>query len=694
MFKYMFMLILICFLFPVSAISLSTQSKTVLLVPDRAGDRKIGILTERLRSVAGIGEIEINPAGIPAGKPVLVAGYGDNKLLEQLAQKHRLALGEFDLNRDGYLFRNNVPQEGSILAAAHSFLGLYYALDELARQSAETCSITVCDRIERPALRLRGITMYDNWNAGYMDSCLVWVLANRLNRIELKDTDLDDFIFYRKFDKLNRYRKKGNFAEPPWGHASLLDEKAIQAHRDWLVDYIHRCHAYDIEIVMWHHEFVVLDELCQAYPGMCKDNAPDYSSGLFFEFLESKYDEFFQGPGAEIDGIVLTTVEGNVHLVDFGEELIFRVLDMAHRMCAKYGKKLIFRTFGWDAEQEAKLANVANRLDPEVWVMHKHVPMDWMESFPHNPNLVRVTGHTAMLETEMGGEQRGNGRLPVWAGDYFKYRLQNALPTGIVGATARINRRGVENLGQATFARIHDRLYGGSFNPNMANLFFFSRLVWNPEADIGELYSEWAGQYYGKKAARHIVAAFRPMRRALVQMLYGRGQFLNLRYIMDYDMWREVMHWGNNLSDFDKSHPVQFRLKLLERPDDRFFEEFLPEKEEALGLVTRALGEARLTRPYIPEREFMALESFFERMLNIAVFCRYQMEAFGWLGHVDGLTAKARERLEYCRNTMSGCAQAVQRWDPEYLQANEIFNFEMYPNMISCIKEIDRALEK
>ncbi|MEA2064129.1 MAG: hypothetical protein U9P14_10555, partial [Gemmatimonadota bacterium] len=453
-----------------------------------------------------------------------------------------------------------------------------------------------------------------------------------------------------------------------------------------------KCHDYEIEIVMWHHEYVVLDELCRAYPEMCSGDSVLYGSDLFFEFLESKYEEFFQGPGAEIDGLVLTTVEGNVHLVDYGEDLIFRVIDMARRMCAKYGKKLIFRTFGWDEEQEGKLAEVANRLDPEVWVMHKHVPMDWMEAFPHNPNLVRVSGHPAMLETEMGAEQRGTGRFPVWAGDYFKYRLRNALPTGIAGVTARINRRGVESPGKVTYARIQDRVYGGNFNPNAANLHVYGRLVWNPEADVGEIYLDWAGEHYGKNAAPHVVAAFRPMRRVFVQMMYGRGQFLNLRYVMDYEKWREVMHWGNNLSDFDKSHPVQLRLKLLEKPDERFFTEFLPEKDQAIAQVTRALGEVRLTRNMIPENDYKTLEMFFERMLNLAVFCRYQMEAFGWLGHVDGITGRARERLEICRRKMAACAEALPRWDPDYLEGDNIINIEMHPNMMSCIGEIDKAL--
>jgi len=670
-------------------------SRAVLLIPADAGAARLKILSERLKAVSGVEEITVNPTSLEKEAPALiVAGYGDNPLLSGLAGKHRIALGEFDLNGDGYVLKN-APEPGiNALAAAHSFLGLYYALDELAKASEPACKLVIQNKIERPALRLRGITMYDNWDAGFMDSCLAWVLENRLNRIELKDTDLDDFIFYKKFDRLNRYRVKGLTKDPGWGDATLRDESVINGHREWIESYIRKCHDHGVEVVMWHHEFVVLDELCKAYPEMCAGDSLIFSSDLFFEWLESKYDEFFQGPGAEIDGIVLTTVEGNVHLVDFGEELIYRTLDMAYRKCSQYGKKLIFRTFGWDDPQETALANVANRLDPGVWVMHKHVPMDWCDAFPHNPNLVRVRGKTAMLETELAGEQRGNSRLPVWIGDYYKYRLQNALPTGIVGATGRINRRGVDIPGKTVSVRMHDKLYGGSFNPCTANLYVYSRLVWNPEADVGELYLDWAGHRYGKRAAPHVVAAFRPMRRAMQQMMLGRGQFLNLRFVMSYEQWRDVMHWGNNLSDFDHSHPVQFRLKLLEQPDDRFFGEFLPEKDEAIGMVTRALGEVHLIRGLVPEREYKALVAFFERMLNLAAFCRYQMEAFGWIGHVEGITGQARERLKICREKMLACAEALPRWDPGYSNANNVENIEMYPNMMSCIREIDEALAR
>ena len=83
---------------------------------------------------------------------------------------------------------------------------------------------------------------------------------------------------------------------------------------------------------------------------------------------------------------------------------------------------------------------------------------------------------------------------------------------------------------------------------------------------------------------------------------------------------------------------------------------------------------------------------FFERMLNLAVFCRYQMEAYGWLRHVEGITAKAAERLALCRDEMQQCVEALPRWDPKYQDNNEILNIEMHRNMLSCIAEIDKAL--
>ena len=361
----------------------------VLLTPSNTDKVKHDILKSKLLSINGIDKVVINSGDISnKSAPVIVAGYGDNNLLGSIADERKIILKEFDLNTDGYVFSSGDNREYPV-AAAFSFLGLYYALDELHNQSQEFGKFSVEDKIIRPALRWRGMTMYDNWDKSYMDSVLVWTLANRMNRIELKETDIDDFIFYDKFSKLNEYRNESDTIEPGWGDATLRSSKLIEDHRQWLESYIKRCHDYEIEVVMWHHEFVVLDDLCKAYPAMCEGDSILYGSDLFFDWLESKYDEFFQGPGKDIDGLVLTTVEGNVHLVDFGETLIFDVLDLARRKCNQYGKKLIFRTFGWDDPQETALANVANKLPDDIWMMHKHIPMDWVDAFPHNPNLQR-----------------------------------------------------------------------------------------------------------------------------------------------------------------------------------------------------------------------------------------------------------------------------------------------------------------
>ena len=682
---------LMCVISLLITLSVSLQaspSDAVLLVPAETGRQQTNILAGKLEAVFGAGSVRVNPASLEGiGSSTLVAGFGDSPLLKKIAESNKLHLGDFDLNGNGYLFREKCMLTGASLAAAHDFLGLYYAIDEIRSHTARLGRWDATDRLERPALRFRGITSHDNWNAAFMDSVLTYTLRHRLNRIELKETDLDDFIFYEKFDKLNAFRNEDDTVDPVWGDASLRSRKMIENNRRWLKDYVRKCHAYGIEVVMWHHEFVILDELCAAYPEMCANDSLLYSSGLFFQWLESKYDEFFQGPGAEIDGIVLTTVEGNVHLIDFGEELILRTLEMARTKCNQYGKKLIFRTFGWDDPQETALANVANRLPDDIWMMHKHIPMDWCDAFPHNPNLQRVRGKKSLLETELAGEQRGRSALPVWVGDYFKYRLKNAMPTGILGATGRITH--------GNGLHMHDPVYGGSFNPCTCNLFTFSRLLWNPEADVEELYMEWAREHYGSRVAAHVVGAFRPMQRAMMKMMLGRGQFLNLRFVMNYDQWREVMHWGNNLSDFDHSHPVQFRLRQLEKPDSRFFDEFLPEKDEAVGMVTKALGEIRLTRGMMPEREYVALEAFFERMLNLAVFCRYQMEAFGWLKHVDGITAESKERLKICHGEMTHCATKVERWNPDYRNEEPFPSFsntELWANMQRCIDDIEQAL--
>jgi hypothetical protein len=43
---------------------------------------------------------------------------------------------------------------------------------------------------------------------------------------------------------------------------------------------------------------------------------------------------------------------------------------------------------------------------------------------------------------------------------------------------------------------------------------------------------------------------------------------------------------------------------------------------------------------------------------------------------------------------MLSCAEALPRWDPHYRDANNVENIEMYPNMVSCISEIDKALDR
>ena len=160
------------------------------------------------------------------------------------------------------------------------------------------------------------------------------------------------------------------------------------------------------------------------------------------------------------------------------------------------GKKLIVRTF---IHQPEELRWVRDGLQgiSGITVMSKCVPQDWEPYYPHNPLIGAFPQAKQIVEFDLAGEYTGATEVPYPLPDYLKYRLDYDRAKGVVGAAGRTER--------------YERLTWGKVNE--INVFAFSRLLNDPDAQPEQVWREWVRRRYGlspdSRAGRGLIKMLR-----------------------------------------------------------------------------------------------------------------------------------------------------------------------------------------
>ena len=267
-------------------------------------------------------------------------------------------------------------------------------------------------------------------------------------------------------------------------------------NRYYINNIIKQCHARGIKFVpevkeLWFDEWIV--ELKPEVRGESGLLCPSHP--FWWEYLQTKLDELFENvPG--IDGIIVSpgTRESKLSIsanrcgcdrcaamteAEWNSSLI---TTMARKLRG-LDKSLIVRDFAFGAHDQTVVLQGVNYLpeNKDVIMSLKNTPHDFYPTFPLNP-AIGNSGHPEWIEFDTWGQFIGNGIFPVSIIEDMAQRMRESYEAGAAGIFLRSDWENMDD--HCAFS-----------SPNILNTIAGAILSQNIDADIDDIYREWALNY-------------------------------------------------------------------------------------------------------------------------------------------------------------------------------------------------------
>ena len=268
---------------------------------------------------------------------------------------------------------------------------------------------------------------------------------------------------------------------------------------------IENCHKLGMEVSVWIHElndipaeFLLQRDTNHLQPGevVCKYHFAGNQSIVInmddpklWALLDKRYDYFLHDLIPDVDALVLTVTETQVHATN--PALFNRLVRFLNEKCRQYGKKLHVRTFVWHPDDLDNLMSAVRALPQDVVVMSKCVPQDWHLRSIDAPELGQVGQHAQIEEWDVEGEYFGLNKLVNCMPALLQRQLAHGLSKGIRGVCVRADRGHQSVLHQ----------------PSEVNLWALGLLASGRAATADDVWKTWAVQRYGRQAGPAVIPA-------------------------------------------------------------------------------------------------------------------------------------------------------------------------------------------
>ena len=256
---------------------------------------------------------------------------------------------------------------------------------------------------------------------------------------------------------------------------------------------------YDMTTTLWAHEF---DNYDPSWGPIALDNR------TLWERLAERYDRLLSEVVPELDYLALTLVESDYWATD--TPLVEKLVDTVHRACRDADTTLIFRTFVRKPEESRSLADAVPSFPDDVVVMNKYVPQDWYVRNVKHPLIGAFDDRTEFVEIDLANEYARLGHLSNCFTDEIAEHVDHWEDNDVDGVAARVYRdNSVYREGLPEGRRSawrHDVLN----EPEEANLWALGRLTSGEEADLDEIWREYAEHAFGEAAAETMIDVLRP----------------------------------------------------------------------------------------------------------------------------------------------------------------------------------------
>ena len=391
--------------------------------------------------------------------------------------------------------------------------------------------------------------------------------------------------------------------------AAQRDRVAIADQQGNLRQIIGLAHSIGKPLYLWHREIMMPPGVIDDAPDMIDERGEfDLLGKSFQDFLRYKIDNAFTVL-PELDGVVLTLTEADYSVIHNSDpdryppdQVVEEIVTIFAEEHQKRGKRFILRSFGSIAQdyedilRGARAAAKKYSFDIET----KITPYDFSPFLPTNPFLKIQPNTKLNAECDGLGEFLGAGYLPA-------ANVENI---------ARYVREG-KAAGVSRYAIRLDRIGNTIFDSHEINLYAYTRLIRDDQADADTVYAEYAAKHWANCQKEMISLAKQGLEAVKkTNFIAGNVTFHKFPILPEFK-WVIA---GGILGVFP-NHVSLNNLRgcwgILANHDSPGREAIRREKDEALALARDGYEKVLALKDRLSEVEFSKAERVW-RILNVA----------------------------------------------------------------------------
>jgi len=334
--------------------------------------------------------------------------------------------------------------------------------------------------------------------------------------------------------------------------------------------------------------FIRLEEIVDIPHQYFNDNLLNFDNPHLWKWLKARYDSLFTRL-PELTGVVLSFEKSQVPLVRAASvqseltppERLATLINAIYQICKSHQRILYVQDFSWRWSTVQAFQQALEWVPAEVHVLTKVTVFDFIQTYPQHPLIGQVKPHPQVIEFDLCGKYVGQAKIPWCSPDYLKTRWQEVLQdSGIVGGCGHIDwyRNTVFDT------------------PNEINLFAFSTLLDNPNANMNDVWNDWVRKRFGEKAIYRVVPALKRTGPIAPMIFYVLGCYF-ISATSNIPSLAAALNTGR--IEFDATVTAQWdeRFKIIGEKllnlNQTFVDTVMAEKQLALEKIQQSISELK-----------------------------------------------------------------------------------------------------
>lgn len=430
--------------------------------------------------------------------------------------------------------------------------------------------------------------------------------------------------------------------------------------------------------------------IVKAYPGVAGKSAPASweratlcpSDPMTWKILEAYVKEFTQrGHG---DGLYVTFWDNygincqcdrcvKSGMNKFSNQLV-AILKCYHDTIAALGKPVIIRTWSsgvahWLVDQWVHApgydhfsgsgidlwGRVFRELPSDLVIQTKVYHADCQPDPRFSPLLGQARPHTEIAEYQITGQTTGRFYFPASTVNHTAWTMKKSLE--LVGADGGVSVY-PGGTKQSNYSLFNDNL-------NSINLYAWRELSWQVNADLKQIWLDWATPIYGAKAAPHVIKALQLSEDAVNHSFstLGMGSDTNSGFAKTISRRETLLKYTN------RYFLPEFKRNL--EPTKANIQRVIAEKNDALKKIDQMFRELELARPYLRKVQAAELATRFEWLREFTTVAKALDESlwrFRYLRYLASMLTTDPEQLKYLAeayDTVKKHQKLMFKFDPE-----------------------------